>query len=163
MYSLSDPKSCELTTVFYRGIVSAIVASDASFHVAFDDGEVNDGLDRNCLRPWKPFQVGERVQVRESENQYLWSDGVVVGIHSNTEESVLVDVNTNNRIMTGINTANIRRRMAFQTGDEVSVLDEVEELWYPATILQVTSEGNYLVQYGYGETEADVRAHRIVR
>lgn len=161
---ISDSKSCEFTTVYYRGTVSAIIASDATFHVTFDDGDVNDRLDRGCLRPFKPFRLSERVQLRTSQHDNFWIDGVVVEIHSNTNDSVLVDVQTiDGMFMAGINTANIRRHMGFQQGDEVSVLDEQDEEWYPAKILRVDSQGNYLIQYLDGEIEVGVESHRIER
>ena len=154
----------DLTTVYYRGTVSAIIASDATFHVTFDDGDINDRLDRGCLRPFEPFRLGERVQVRMSQQDNIWIDGVIVEIHSNTNNSVLVDVQTIDRtLMAGMNTANIRRHMGFQQGDEVSVLDEEDEEWYPAKILRVDSQGNYLIEYMDGEIEVGVESHRIAR
>ena len=152
-----------MTTVYYRGIVSAVIASDGTFHVVFDDGDINDRLDRGCLRPLEPFRLGERVQVRQSEKVNLWSDGVIVGIHSLEDNSVLVDVQKDDGIMALVRTANVRRHMALQEGDEVSVLDEEDEEWYPAKILRVNADGNYVIRYMDGAIEVGVEGHRIER
>jgi len=148
---------------YYRGTVLAAVASDATFHVHFDDGDVNDGLDRSCLRRWKPLRVGERIQVRKAEDKELWNDGVIIATRSNLDNSVSVDVQTAYGVVTGITTADIRRHMAFQQGDEVSVFDQEDKEWYPAKILDLGMKGNYVVQYMDGEIESGVATERIVR
>lgn len=157
-----------MSKVYYRGTVVAIISSDASFDIEFDDGDINEALERRCLRPFRPYQVGEEVQVRQSQDndKVVWVTGIISEVYSDEEdESLSFDVTVDGVILTEIHSEELRRldSTSFRPGSRVAVYDEQEEYWYPAKVVLANSDGTYVVRDMDGGVEAKVPPHRIRR
>ncbi len=100
-----------LSIVYYRAKVVSIISSDATFDIEFEDGDINAGLERHCLRPLQPYHVGEQVQIRRMEDQdeAWWVDGTIVDIYLDDDESLLFDINVGNMVLEEISPEVIRR------------------------------------------------------
>jgi len=58
---------------WYKGTIIAAVTSENAWNVEYEDGEIDEGLCRQCVRPFVPFQVGELVQYKDHESeQYIY-------------------------------------------------------------------------------------------
>jgi len=101
----------------------------------YDDGDIDEGLELRCLRPYRPYQIGEGVQVRKSEEE--WFPGTIIAIYRSEDsadegyrEGVLlfdVQLDEDNMVLAGMRTDVIRRyfdNARFNKGDHVDVEHE---------------------------------------
>lgn len=159
------------TIVYYRAKVTTIIAAEASFEVEFDDGEDSSGLQRQCLRPFRPYKVDEEVQVRqalddEEEDEDEWMDGTIMKITHEEAGNVSYDIQVEDAmVLTKIKSSHIRRKaiLPFKLGDRIVARYNDENEWFPGIIQEVNMDGTYFVRYMDGEEEDSVPLNRIRR
>jgi hypothetical protein len=52
---------------WYKGTIASVNPDADTFDVEYDDGEMDEGLGRHCVRAYKPFGVGELAAVRNED------------------------------------------------------------------------------------------------
>jgi hypothetical protein len=157
--------------VYYRAKVSTIIAAEATFEVEFDDGEYSSGVQRQCLRPFRPYKVDEEVQVRramdaDEEDEDEWIDGTIVKITHEEDGNALYDIHVEDAmILTKIKSSHIRRKaiLPFKVGDRIVARYNDENEWFPGIIQEVNKDGTYFVRYMDGDEEDSVPLNRIRR
>lgn len=142
-----------------------IFASDGSFDVKYDDGDIDTGLKGHCLRPFKAFERGDIVAVRDENDR--WTPGTIEDVHGpgGSDERILVDVRVNNLVLEKLTSSDLRRfepEEEFQVGDAVTAKFK-DKQWYPGFIEEVNSDGTYGVIYTDGDREARVEPDMVRR
>lgn len=145
---------------WYKGTIASVNPDEDTFDVRYDDGELDEGLGRRCVRTYTPLEVGEMAAVRDEEMEY--HNGRVVEIH----EDGTVDIDTPGRgLFEGVSILNVRR---FDPSGEIKKGSRIEALfqgegedWYLGVVLKVNDDGTYDVEYEDGDTELGVEPDAI--
>ena len=163
-------------TDFYRGNVEAIVSSEATFVIQYADGDVDEGMERRCLRPFEPYQVGEKIEVqRKSPGEY--EAGIILAIYG-TEEvgnyddeedeqpSLMFDIQLEETkvVLVSVHQGALRRigAISIKKGDRIAVsTDAGGEEWFPGQVVRTNPDGTYVIRYVNGNVENNVRKERI--
>lgn len=150
---------------YYHGQVRAIDAHFGTFDIEHVDGTEQIGVQQQCLRPFIPFQVGERVQARTyySGIGTVWFHGVIVDIRSDTAKSSLVDVSVNGVVMSNIKLQDIRRfdSTPRKPGDWVAVMDAKGGC--KGKILRTNPDGTFRVKCRDGTVKPRIPSNKILK
>jgi hypothetical protein len=144
---------------WYRGRVVSASCNNGAIDVVYDDGDLDPGLCRMCVRPHLPFAVDEAVAARDDENTFF--GGRIVKVHTKT---TTYDIQTmNNGLMKNVSTAHIRRFYStLKLGARVEAkFQGVGEEWYRAKIVAVHDDGSFDVEYDDGDKEFEVEPEHI--
>lgn len=143
------------------------MSADATFDVVYDDGDVDEGLELRCMRPYRPYQVGEIIQVRKAEAE--WVKGTILDIYEdekNEGEAALVfDVKLEDSkiVLAEIPSGDIRRLeiQRFHRFEHVAARYLDGDEWFPGKISRTNADGTYNVRYEDGDIELSVPIDRI--
>jgi hypothetical protein len=166
---------------YYRGTVLVILSNSATFDIEYADGDIDDGMERRCLRPFVPYHVGEMIQVRKNPEEFI--DGTIWKIYQNEddddeddeedeeedededEEEFLFDVKLegSNTVLGGIHPRDVRRfdNTALKKGARIAAKYKDGDKWFPGKIHRVNPDGSYWVRYMDGDNEKKVPRERI--
>ena len=144
---------------WYPATVLMVSCNDGVVDVMYDDGMIDPGLCRLCVRPFLPFEIDEPVAARN--NNDVFYGGRVVKLYTTTNT---YDIQTtDNGMMKNVSTADIRRfdwTMQKDTRVEAK-FQGVGDVWYPGKIIFVHDDGSYDVEYDDGDTEYEVEREHI--
>lgn len=145
----------------------AIVSSDSTFDVQYDDGDLDEGLGRRCLRPFEPYQVGEKVQMRRTADKY--EDGTIVRIYEKEEDDdddktaspvLLFDIQLegSSEMLVGKPAADARRfdNTTLKKGDRIAAIYNDGDEWFPGKIIRINPDGTYYIRFMDGDIEKSV-------
>ena len=140
---------------WYRGKIHGVLANEAIYDVEYEDGEIDESLSSDCVRPFVPYQVGDVVEARVSEESF--APGKIVQVYDSEE---VYDVKTDQgTFLSKLSAGNIRRFRTLpplQVG--VSVLSRFQggQQFFPGRVVQTNPDGTYAVRYDDGDFEASV-------
>jgi Agenet domain len=141
--------------------VSQVWANEGTIDVVFEDGETDEQLRPNCVRPFQPYRVGEVIEARDGAGEYL--QGTVVKIHPYARNGIgLYDVQMDHgAVRTMVSTSTMRRfypehDVAFEVGTAIEARYAGRREWFTGTVTKVNPDGSYSVQYDDGDFENSV-------
>lgn len=132
----------------------------------YDDGDIDSGLKPHCLRPFKAFEVGDIVAVRDQNGN--WAPGNIEAVYPADDDNnnrYLVDVQVENIVVRSVDSADLRRfdpEIKYSVGDAVTAKFR-DDQWYPAFVERVNNDGTYAVKYTDGDRQTRVPADRLRR
>lgn len=139
--------------------MALVVANVALFDIEYFDGDVNEGLARPCIRPYKPFEVGEYVEVNWEDDG--WLSGQIVKAHHDDNGEPLFDIEVQDYILYNVAIHLLRRvseALQFELGEQVWARFGGSDNFFPGQIEGVNSDGTYAVLYSDGDFDANVPA-----
>eukprot|EP00934_Nitzschia_sp_Nitz4_P007669 Nitzschia sp. Nitz4//scaffold35_size145790//137213//140048//NITZ4_003060-RA/size145790-augustus-gene-0.127-mRNA-1//1//CDS//3329549214//7659//frame0 len=148
---------------WYPGVLTLVNANDRTFEVRYLDGDMDHGMDFSCLRPFKPYEVDEELEVRDQEGR--WHVGLVVDSYIDDIGVTRFVVQTNDIHLT-VDDASLRRFdfvEPYFEGEVVWGRYRGEDEWFEGTIEQVNAGGTYTIRYSDGDIEYGVPDHFIQR
>jgi hypothetical protein len=141
--------------------VSQVWANEGTLDVVFEDGETDEELRPNCVRPFQPYKVGEVIEARDGESEYL--RGTVVKIYPYARNGIgLYDVQMEHGTLRTMVSTSAMRRFDPEPDDAVEVGTAIEARyaggreWFAGTVTKVNPDGSYSVQYDDGDFEKSV-------
>jgi hypothetical protein len=145
---------------WYKGTIASVNPDADTFDVEYDDGEMDEGLGRHCVRAYKPLEVGELAAVRNED--MVFYDGRVVEVHADGT----VDIDTPVfGLFEDVSLLDVRR---FDPPGEIKEGSRIEALfqgegedWWPGVVLQVNDDRTYDIEYDDGDTELGVEPEDI--
>jgi hypothetical protein len=146
---------------WYRGRVVSASSNKGNIDVLYDDGELDPGLCRMCVRPHAPYTVDEAISARNHEDTFF--GGRIVKVNTNANTTTYDVQTTTNGLMKNVSTANIMRSYSTLTlGARVEAkFQGVGEEWYLARIVAVHDDGSFDVEYDDGDREFEVEPEHI--
>ena len=144
---------------WYSATVLTVSCNDGVIDAVYDDGMIDPGLCRLCVRPFLPFEIDEPVAARDKDD--IFYGGRIVKLYTTTNT---YDIQTtDNGLMKNVSTADIRRfDWTMQRGTRVEAkFQGVGEIWYPGKIIAEHDDGSYDVEYDDGDTEYEVEREHI--
>jgi hypothetical protein len=162
---------------YFRGTVQVVVSKDSTFDIQYEDGDVDDGMELRCLRPFEPYQIGDKIQVRKNVGEE-YEDGTIFKIYQKEDdddddeeedEELLFDIKLEKKreemvmVLAGIHPRDMRRfdNTAFRKGDHIVARYKDDEEWFPGRIVHVNTDGTYFIRYMDGDLEKKVPKARI--
>ena len=144
---------------WYRAKVDVVSSNSGVVDVIYDDGEIDVGLCRLCVRPFVPYEVGEPVAAHDKEEGVFYA-GRVVQVNA---KSATYDIQTDDNGLMTVTAGSIRRAVSvLQKGARVEAkFQGVGEIWYPGTIIAEHDDGSFDVQYDDGDKEFEVEWEHI--
>lgn len=145
---------------FYRARIVTPIADTTTWEVMYDDGEVDDMLCAECLRPFVPYEVGEEADWTDQTDDFV--PCTVTGITG--EDSYEVELEDGQKL-SNVSAANLRRTLQRNTPRSMTKGDPVFQVgarvmaefpgdakgqFYPGVITSI--KGNwYSIQYDDGD------------
>jgi hypothetical protein len=127
---------------WYRGRIVIASSSFGRYDVQYDDGDYDESLCRSCVRPYRPLELGERVEMRI--NGQTWTVGQIVAVN---HEALHYDVETStDDLRKGVPVTDIRRYdSTFDSTLKVGSIVEAKfqgqgENWYRGEIVKVSEQ-----------------------
>ena len=147
-------------TEWYKGTINRAEASDGTYDVEYDDGELDQALFPKCVRRFRPYRVNERIEVRVSEDEF--AEGLILQIN----DDKTLNVRTNGgMVMNNVEMGNIRRfslQQDLASGTAVLAKWQGGDEYFPAKLAsKISVEGTYAVQYDDGDFDPEVSAKDI--
>ena len=96
-----------LFSEFYRARINTPIADLTTWEVQYDDGEVDESLCPTCVRPFKPYEVGEEADWTDKVDDFLPCKIVAV----TGEDSYDIELD-DGRKLSGVSAANLRRTLS---------------------------------------------------
>lgn len=154
---------------WYRARIIDIYASDGTFSVEFDDGDINEGLSRHCLRVFKYYKVGETVEVRYPVDQDGWNPCEITDDYG--DDHFEVRLFKDDRVLKKIHPSLLRRsssiafakkaKSKLSVGSRVVARFEKGMEWFPGRISLDHSDDTYGIDYDDGDFELHVDKRMI--
>ena len=147
---------------WYGGTISR-VSEEGKYDIAFDDGEVDYGINEELIRTPKEFpkfQVGTKVDANY-RGKGRWFPGVIGSIAQDGSYTITYD---DGEEESGVKGTFIRRENAdilFEIGMRVEVNYQSEGLWYPAVIVSDNGDTTFGVKYENDVAEKGVATELI--
>jgi hypothetical protein len=143
---------------WYRGKVLYVHGHEATIDVVYEDGELGNGLLRKCVRPFKPYHVGELIEVLVNDL------GFVTGRIVKVDPGELYDIATDSAgVQRNKSTVDIRRefKVEVKVGTLVDARFQGGDEWFPGEIMEVSHDGSYTVRFDDGDLEDGVDLENI--
>ena len=146
---------------WYKATVVSVDADSGTYDVEYDDGELDTGLCRLCMRPYKPLEVDEEVECHDEEDD-AWYKGRVVKVHGNDT----FDIDTYKYgIYMQIPVSSTRR---IDPEGEIEMGSRIEALykgrgkkWFAGVVQAIHDDGTYDILYDDGDREFRVKRKHI--
>ncbi|GAX10719.1 hypothetical protein FisN_14Lh235 [Fistulifera solaris] len=144
---------------WYKGTIIRASSDRLTWTVRFDDGDVVDNVCAQCVRPFVPYSVGEKVEVRISDSEF--ATGQVVAAMDGTYDVTLED----GSVVFGTSCAEMRRvdevseeddddddDVIIEPGDRVmAMFPGLPNQWFPGVIEGHNKDGSFAIQYDDGD------------
>jgi hypothetical protein len=120
-----------------------------TWSVVYEDGESEFGLCQDCVRPFRPYEIGEAVGWRNKQGTY--ENARIEGVDTKTQTYAVM---VGSALHKGVGSTSLRRvvKQNFTKGSRVQVYVAKEEDWYPGTITRVNDDlETYAVQFDDGD------------
>jgi hypothetical protein len=140
-----------------------VIANEGDYDVMYEDGEVDESLLPHCIRRWVPYEIGETVEFRSSEEEEFYR-GRIILVHEGDEEKYDIEAEDGD-VLTEYTPVDLRRFIevlnTFKIGAIVMAEFQGNEEWFPGKIVSVHGDGTYAVLYKDGDYEEQVHADLI--
>jgi hypothetical protein len=83
------------STEYYRAVLLDANPNLDSYDVEYGDGEEGLGLCRHCVRPFKPYAVGEIVEARIGNSEGFFKARILKSAEDDWYEVSYIDMNAN--------------------------------------------------------------------
>ena len=128
----------------------------------YDDGEMDSDLCHRCIRPFEPYRLNERIEVRIGKE---FEEANIIRASANNETyAVLLK---SGETLEGVSSLDIRRaerrvRSKLSRGMNVFALfDGIPDEWFPGVIVGENSDGTFAIEYDDGDHSKRVRRKDI--
>jgi hypothetical protein len=154
---------------YYRGRLDFGNAYHGTWDVQYDDGEWDMGLCRHCVHPFIPYYVGEELEWRDENDNFVKCQVVSVYNKDNVNISVDIKLLHNGQIMQGVLPLRLVRKLSatdraniLKPGAEVEALfpGDPDQMYYSGVVREDLGKGLYRIEYDDGDV-AEVAAADI--
>jgi hypothetical protein len=140
------------TVEWYQARLTRASADRNGWDVEYSDGDVDSSICRQCVRPYQPFDLDEKVEVQIEPSVY--SPGKVVAMSYDDNDEYYDIKLSDGTVLGNIESGKIRRvsrKGVIEPGTPVVVKKR-----YKGYILHINPNGSYDIQFNDNDYQANV-------
>jgi len=126
-----------------------------TWDVKYEDGEVEAGLCKECVRPFFPYKKGEKVDWLNEDDEYV--AGHIVAVHDGGDQyDAAYSFKVGGRVINNVSSSKLRRSFSIAelatVGSRVlSKFPGTGEKVFPGEIVNVNNDGTFAIRFDDGD------------